>query len=177
MSKVIEQWKSVVGYEGLYEVSDLGNIRSVERIMFDKNGRRHLLQGKPISQSNDGSGYMKFLASKDNRKKCLKVHKVVVHAFLGLKDGYIVNHMDGYKSNNALSNLEYVTVRENVTHGIGYKKTRTGAHFHKKIGKWISRCSYNNIKVHLGYYDTEDEAADVYQRFLKSINQENRYAR
>jgi hypothetical protein len=108
---IIEQWKPVVGYEGLYEVSDLGRVRSIH---FQGISRIRML-----SMNQKKNGYLITELSKGKKQKRIYVHKLVTQAFLGERPlGMEVNHKDGNKLNAALSNLEYVTQAENRDHAL-----------------------------------------------------------
>lgn len=98
-----EQWRPIVGFEQLYEVSSHGAVRK--------------LSGRVLKQSPDSRGYLKVWLIKDGKGYCPKVHRMVAAAFLGpCPVGLEVNHKDGDKRSNAYVNLEYVTHRENVRH-------------------------------------------------------------
>ena len=99
-----EIWKWIPGYEGLYAVSDYGNV-----ISFSKN-----LSGRKISMKNSSGGYFCFvLYDRSKNKSTISVHKAVMRAFVGeCPDGYEIHHKDGNKQNNVLSNLEYITPKE-----------------------------------------------------------------
>lgn len=100
-------WRDVVGREGMYEVSDTGLIRSV------KGNYRHGILLK--LQVND-AGYLIYSARQPKPPKLVRVHRAVAEAFIGPSDGMEVNHKDCNKQNNNLSNLEYVTHKENGEH-------------------------------------------------------------
>ena len=108
----MEKWKDIVGYENYYQVSNLGNIRSVNRITFD--GRK--LKGKPIKLSINKFGYEKFNVSTKKGQKQLRVHRCVLQSFNPINENLIVNHIDGVKTNNKLENLEWCTDSENKFH-------------------------------------------------------------
>lgn len=118
-----EQWRDIPGYEGLYQVSDQGSIcrlRDDRRIM------------KPIS---DNKGYQVVTLSLSGQKKLCKVHRLVLAAFNGLSEMQ-VNHKDGNKANNNLSNLEYCTAAENVLHAhrvLGINTPRGEARVQSKL--------------------------------------------
>ena len=104
---VTEIWKPVVGYEGYYEVSNLGNVKSLHT-------------DKYLSLSvNNKTGYVKVsLFKPPNSKKYYYVHRLVAKAFIPCEDGSLeVNHIDEDKSNNAVSNLEWCDRRYNLNYG------------------------------------------------------------
>ena len=100
-------WKSVVGYEGLYEVNENGQIRSLPR---------NTTSGRILSLYTNGhNGYQYVCLCKDNKSISKRVHKIVMEAFEGKSD-LIINHINGAKDDNRLSNLEYCTQSENMLH-------------------------------------------------------------
>lgn len=106
-----EIWKDVVGYEGLYQVSNLGRVKSY----YSKNGR---ITDAPrlISGKKDRDGYIEVRLCKNNVVRYTRVHRIVAVAFLHGDFSLQVNHIDGDKSNNNANNLEFVTPKENVIH-------------------------------------------------------------
>lgn len=105
-----EIWKPVVGYEGWYSVSSLGKIRR------EKTGNGTWV-GRILKPVFDSDGYVVVSLSKMSVEKLCKVHVLVMKAFIGNPlIGHQVNHKNGIKSNNLLSNLEYVTNSENRLH-------------------------------------------------------------
>lgn len=113
-----EQWKPVVGYEGYYEVSDHGRVRSVDReveIMLRSQKTKMRFRAKMLTLEVCRIGYMRLGLSKDGSKKTHSVHRLVMAAFVGVSS-MDVNHKDGNKQNNHVSNLEYCTESENMTH-------------------------------------------------------------
>jgi len=129
-----ESWKSVVGYEGVYDVSNLGNVRSLNR----HTSAGHLLKGKTLKQClNKKTGYYYVDLNYNGRKNSI-VHRLVAIAFLGVRDSSIdVNHMDGIKTNNNIENLEWVSRTENMIHAVQtglYPKGENHHLYGKKIG-------------------------------------------
>lgn len=108
----MEQWKDVVGFEGLYSVSNQGRVRR------EKSGKGLRHAGLILQMSNDAYGYhLVSLYDWGLKPQSVKVHRVVTAAFIGpCPKGYHVNHIDGNKQNNAVSNLEYCTPAQNVRH-------------------------------------------------------------
>ena len=127
-----EKWKSVVGYEGLYEVSDLGNLRSYNR------GKV-----KPMKVNKTKLGYMKLNLSKECVVKSCRVHRLVCEAFLDNIDNKPeVNHIDGNKGNNKVSNLEWCTSSENKIHSLTTGLLKP----HKAQKHWASKLDRFDIK-------------------------------
>lgn len=107
-----EQWRDVIGYQGLYEISELGRIR---RIFTYKNGK--LKRRKPMVLCNHSKGYLCTRLSKNNIKKLWLAHVLVANAFIpNPKSLPEVNHKDNIKSNNRVFNLEWCTRQYNVRH-------------------------------------------------------------
>ena len=113
-----EEWKPISGYEGFYEVSNLGNVRSVDRYVRSGNGNLRKIPSRPVAQVVT-HGYKVVCLSRNNKQKCIRVHKIVCSEFnrAGAPDE-VVNHTDGDKMNNRADNLEWVTHQENVVHAV-----------------------------------------------------------
>jgi len=124
-----EIWKDIPGYEGYYQVSNYGGVRSVDRLIFI-NGNITNVKGKLLRSCNSG-GYKIVMLNKHSRKM-KKVHRLVLSAFEGVSD-LDCNHKDGVKSNNYIDNLEYCTPSENALHAhkIGLIKTAKGVRIFK----------------------------------------------
>lgn len=128
----MEVWLAISGFEGVYEVSSLGNVRSLDRI--DASGHRR--KGKLLALSHDQDGYLLCGLTTLGRVKSFKVHRLVAGAFLENPQQLPhVNHIDGSKQNNAAVNLEWVTHRQNKAHakenGLTARGTRSGRHILK----------------------------------------------
>ena len=110
-----EVWKPVKGYEGLYEVSDMGHVRGLK-------------SGKVLRPGNSGR-YDFVVLVKDGKRKDLYVHRIVANTFIPNPNGLLeVNHIDENKTNNCVQNLEWISHRENALHGTalerGHRKLR-----------------------------------------------------
>lgn len=106
-----EIWLPVIGYEGLYEVSNFGNVKALSRPTYKRK------QPIPVRKQLDRYGYHYVPLRLNGRTKNVKVHRLVAMAFIPNPiNKSDVNHIDGNKQNNHVSNLEWSTVKENVRH-------------------------------------------------------------
>lgn len=106
----VETWKPIPGYEGAYEVSDLGNVRSLDRIT--DRGRKW--RGRAMTPTAMRNGYMLVTLWRDGAQRTRLVHRLVLTAFVGApEDGTEALHADGNRANNALANLAWGTHAEN----------------------------------------------------------------
>lgn len=122
MAIIVQEWRQMLD-NPYYEVSSIGNVRSVDRVIIRKNGWRQTLpsvQRKP--QLNKQGYYVVTIGTGGNGTKLRRVHRLVAEAFLEPRDGAEeVNHIDGVKTNNCVNNLEWVTNLENIQHSIATK--------------------------------------------------------
>ena len=114
-----ERWLAVVGYEGFYEVSDLGRVRSLNRIVRGNGFCTQLRTGRILRPDSRRHGYQMVMFSSCSVRTRELVHRVVLKAFCGLPlPGMQADHIDCDPSNNRLSNLRWVTPAENQRHSI-----------------------------------------------------------
>lgn len=127
----MEEWKDIIGYEGLYKISNKGRVWSCT-------------YNRTLKPSTEKSGYKKIVLSKEGKLKTYRIHRLVALAFLKpVKNKEIVNHIDENKSNNYFLNLEWCTYKENMNHGTCIKrilKTKSGKNYdgYKKISEKLS---------------------------------------
>lgn len=118
----IETWKGVRGYEGLYEVSDLGRVRSLGRTVPSKNGSTQRKKKRILTQEINADGYCRIrLIDACGKSKHYQVHRLVLETFTGPSTKQ-VNHKNEIKADNRLQNLEYCTPKENCNYGMRNKK-------------------------------------------------------
>ena len=158
----IEVWKDIPEYEGLYQVSNLGNVKSL------KYNKVRLMK-MPL----DSYGRAGITLRLNNKQKWSRIHILVAKAFLKHKPcGHkiVVDHIDNNPLNNKLYNLQLITQRENTSKDKkGFTSKYTGVSFYKKTGKWICHIKIDGKVKHLGYFTDEKEAAQVYQNELNKI--------
>ena len=116
----IEIWKDVENYEGFYQVSNLGRVRSLERDVYCQNGIVHHLKEKVLVQNLDKQGYAYVSLCLNGKMKTIKTHRLVALAFIPNPENKPqVNHKDEVKTNNVVDNLEWCSAQENVNYGTG----------------------------------------------------------
>ena len=112
-----EIWKDIKGYEGLYQVSNLGRVKSI--LCWCGNGKTKIWKEKEKILSNcvDNNGYIRVVLFKECKGKNVRVHRLVAEAFIpNLEDKRVVNHINGIKTDNRVENLEWCTYGENAKH-------------------------------------------------------------
>ena len=145
----METWKDIKGYEGYYQASTLGRIRSLDRktVSAIKNNTQVTKKGKMIKLNLKRNGYLVFDASKQNIKKTKTVHRIIAETFIFNDNKPAVNHINANKTDNRVENLEWVTMKENTNHASSLNLM--GNHTNKKI-----KCVGNNM-----IFDSSTKAA------------------
>ena len=169
----MEIWKNIKGYEGYYQVSNLGNVKSLERKLLIRNSFYRTVFAKLMSIHDNSYGYNVVDLSINGKKRTIKVHKLMAIAFLNHQpkvDGLVVNHINHKRNDNRLVNLELITQRENankkhIKSSSGY----VGVSWDKSISKWYACIKINNKSHNLGYYINEIDAHNAYKNKLKTI--------
>lgn len=117
-----EIWKDVKDYEGLYQISNLGNVKSLERHTKTKNNITITIPNKDLKPLDNGCGYLTVHLRKDGKRKVHYIHRLVAESFIGEIKDKDINHKDFNTYNNNLSNLEICSRKENVQYS--YKRDR-----------------------------------------------------
>lgn len=125
-----EQWQPVPGFQGHYEVSDQGRIRSVDRVIRTRAGVTKPARGLVLRPQRDSQGYQYVTVCVDGQRFTRFVHRLIAEAFHGpCPDGLEVRHLDGDNQNNVIGNLAYGTHRENEldkrAHGIHHNTAKS----------------------------------------------------
>ena len=143
----MEDWKEITGYEGYFEVSNLGNFRSKDRIIkYKQNGTRNY-PGKPLKTETIVEGYQRIVLIKDGIKKRFMCHRIVAQEFIPNPNNKpFVNHIDGNPANNKAENLEWCTQEENEQHSVNtLSKTMRGKTYPKKVKCIETNVVYNSM--------------------------------
>lgn len=169
-----EIWKDVPNYEGLYQVSNYGMVKSLERKASHKNGNFHTVKEKILKQTMC-KGYLKVTLCKNNKLKNFPIHKLLAVTFLNhVPCGHklVVDHIDNNQLNNNLDNLQIITSRENLSKD---KKNFTskfiGVSWCKTNKKFVSAITIEGIRKSLGHFDCEILASEAYQKTLSEYEQ------
>lgn len=165
-----EIFKDVIGYEGLYQVSNLGNVKSLSR--FAWNGKvYHKMPERILKNRNDSKGYHFISVCKNGIRVQKRIHQLMAQSFFGYRYDerkLIINHKNFIRTDNLLSNLEVVTNRENTNlKHIPHTSKYTGVCWDKAKGKWRSAITVNGKIVYLGKFDDEYEAHLYYENALE----------
>lgn len=167
-----ELWKDIPGYEGIYQVSDLGNVRSLDRVVHGK-GRYLCFKKGRILKPGLRDGYQCYCLCINGTQRTYYTHQLVAIVFLNHKpDGQnlVVDHINNIKTDNRLENLQVITQRYNSSKDSRGTSKYTGVYWQIKAKKWMAYITINGKRIHLGLFTDEEEAGLAYQKALDSIN-------
>jgi hypothetical protein len=169
----MEIWKDVKGYEGIYQVSNLGRVKSLSRHRIFENYKQPMKE-KILKSCKNGRGYLLVTLCKNKSRKSKQVHSLVADAFI-MEDysqlGFVVDHIDDNPLNNRLDNLQVVTPRYNTRKTQkNYSSNHKGVYLDKKYGKYGSIIYYAGSSIHLGFYQDELDAKRVYDYTVSKTN-------
>ena len=160
----IEVWKDIPEFEGLYQVSNLGNVKSL-------NYRKKGIVKELKKNINSGSGRKSVSLCKNGKASTNQsVYVLVAKSFLNHKScGYklVVDHIDNNPLNDNLYNLQIISHRKNISKSMKGTSKYTGVCWNKSQGKWKGAISFYGKIKHLGYFTDELKAANAYKKALK----------
>jgi hypothetical protein len=173
----MEIYKDIQGYEGYYQVSNLGNVRSLDRKVNHPKGGLSLRKGFLLKPEMTFFCYFRVPLSKNKTKKRVSIHRLVAETFIpNINNKSEVNHIDGNKTNNKIENLEWVTSRENIHHyHLSNGVKNVGISYAKRMNKFQVSIYINKKKVYLGSFKTEQEALNKYNEYKQLNNLKNDY--
>jgi len=168
-----EIWKPIIGFEGKYEVSNLGRVKSLN--YRGVKGIENIL--KPFTDIKNHNYHKYTLVNKDGKVITKLVHWLVMEAFVGDRTDRIIDHIDGNGSNNTLSNLRFCTHRENLTFSnVKFKKPKSSQYVGVSYNgnsngknKWRAIIKHNKVTFSVGTFATETEARKAYLSKLKQL--------
>lgn len=167
MEDNIEQWKDIEGYEGIYQISNFGNVKSLSRYIKNKHNTLSLTKEKTMKLCNDKDGYRLVSIIKNGNSKTCRVHFLVAKAFLTKKinESDVIDHINNIKNDNRVCNLQYISFRENVSKDRKNKHNFLGVY--KNQNKFSAKIVIDGVRKYLGTFNTPEEANNEY---LKNLN-------
>lgn len=167
-----EIWKDIEGYEGYYQVSNLGRVKSLKRFAKHPKGGKKVVNERVLKENLGKKGYLTVSLYR-NGGKTKEIHQLVAMEFLNHTPcGYrmVVDHIDNNKINNRFDNLRIVTQRENTSKKhIKSSSEYTGVSWCRRSNKWLAAIRINGRKKSLGLFLNEIDAHNAYQDMLKKI--------
>lgn len=168
-----EIYKNIPGYEDLYKISNLGNVKISCKKILIRNKYPYISKEKNMKLILNKNGYYQVTLTKDQKSKSFTVHQLVSITFLNHNPcGYklVIDHINDNKLDNRVENLQIVTNRFNTCKTQGkYSSKYKGVYLEKRSNKYISRIRINGKQNILGYFKCEFKAHLEYQKFLNKI--------
>lgn len=169
-----EIWKDITGFEGMYQVSDLGGVKTLGRTYLHQGIRQGWWKEGLLTGKSNGKGYMHVVLRREGRSYRFAVHRLVMAAFVGAPcQGVEVDHTNGIKEDNRLCNLRYCTRIDNMRAGNHIRKNKSsryvGVRWHKASGRWQSSVTDRGRQFYIGLFSTEDEAHQAYTKKVASL--------
>lgn len=174
----MEIWKPIPLYEGLYEINNLGTVKSLSKIV--ENSKVRIITKERILKPELRNGYLRVSLCKDGRYKKYFIHQLVCMTFLNHtvnKYEKVVNHIDNNRLNNNVDNLEIVSQRENTIHSKDKLKTSSkyiGVSWHKPTKKWQAYFNVKKDRFYLGSFENEEDDSKAYKDAVLSYENDNK---
>ena len=156
MLKIVnEEWKDIEGQEGYYMISNLGRLKTIDRVITKSNGFEYKLKGRVIKTHIDkDNGYERTTLPVDGRRKTAFIHRIVAKAFIpNPENKATVNHKNSIRSDNRVENLEWCTYKENTLHA-------------KNKGRLKQPKGVNHVRAKL----KESNIQEVYDLYKKGLS-------
>jgi hypothetical protein len=166
-----EIWKDIPNYEGLYQVSNFGRVKSLPRKVYNSKG--FYITKERILKAGLSRKYFCVVLSNTINFKTFKVHQLVAISFLNhtidRKQKLVIDHINNIQTDNRVENLQIITQRKNCSKDAKGSSKYTGVSWCKFKKKWVTRFKINGKYLHLGYFTNELDASNAYQNKLKEI--------
>jgi hypothetical protein len=173
-----EIWRPIEGYEGLYEVSNMGRIKIFAKSWIFGNHNTIRRKRETISIGNThNKGYLQITLYNNRKQKTFKIHKLVWDHFGNKPSEELklqIDHINSIKTDNRIDNLQLLTNRQNISKYYKTQKTSSkyiGVCWNKNLKKWIAYIKLNQKLKHLGYFTDEVKASQAYQEALTKIKE------
>lgn len=174
-----EIWKDVVGYEGHYAISSIGRVKSLSRVKLTPNSF-FISQEIILKYQINKGGYIKVILLKNAQPKTFLVHRLMGIAFLENSENLPeINHKNMVRSDNTIENLEWVSKRENKTHGFMDANTinnHVGVYYEKRYNKWVAVIWADGKAKYIKSFKDENDAHDAYLKEMERLGLVNKYA-
>ena len=167
-----EIWVEIPNYNGIYNISSLGNVKSLSRHV--KSGNGYITKERILKPCKNKKGYLNVVLCKENKTKTYSIHILIAMSFLKHipdKTHYIiVDHIDNNPLNNRLNNLQLISQRENCSKDKKNKSSKyTGVNWDEPTKKWRAMIFFDKKLKHLGLFLSEIEASKVYENALNKL--------
>ena len=175
-----EIWKDINGYEGVYQVSNLGRVKSLDRIITDKNNHSRYIKGNYMSGVDNGHGYLTVMLRTNNTGVRRYIHRLVAQAFIPNPQNLPeVNHKDENRKNNIVTNLEWVDYLTNRIYGTRLERLSNSNTAHQPIIQYDLDfnfiAEYKNAKQASSILKTSDNGTRIYNCANKKANSAHGY--
>lgn len=163
-----EIYFDIPNFEGEYQISNLGNVRGLERTYYDKRGVLNNLKQRVLTKQHNKNGYMSLTICGSKIKRTYFIHQLMAMTFIpNPENKKYVNHINGIKLDNRVENLEWVTQSENKIHADLKKDLKCKSPcVHKLKDGFIARITVDKKREYLGYFKTEELA---YRKVVETV--------
>lgn len=173
----MEEWRDIEGYEGLYQVSNEGRVKSVQRVIQRSNGRPQTINEKILSQGTNFWGYKYVSLSNQFGHKTFTVHRLVAKTFIPNPNNYEdINHKNEDKTLNTLENLEWCTAKYNANYGTRTQKQVETARKNGYYEKWSKRLKDGLYWKKVRKYSESGDFVKEYQSIIDAAKENKCFA-
>lgn len=155
---MIEEWKDIKDYENLYQISNLGRVKSLGKTIIDSSGRKRIIKERILKGGKDDKGYLYVCLCKDGIHKYIKVHRLVAETFIPNPNNLpCVDHINTIRDDNRVENLRWVTYEENNNNPLTREKYKDRKHnITEETKKKMSEAKIGKPSPMTGKHHTEE---------------------